>query len=206
MKVGSLSAWLLRRQACISPYFQIVTSFFDKFCANPVRPSYPDFIRVNQNDWETPKIQDWVDSLQRAVIAQDAPVIFVAHSLACSLVAHWALRHSGPVAGALLVAPSDVEAPNYPSGTTGFAPMPLKSLSFRSIVVASEDDEYVSLSRGRYFAECWKSEYVLLGARGHIGSASKLGMWPEEFEILNRMRGLTPNFPINTGSRAAGYF
>lgn len=36
----------------------------------------------------------------------------------------------GPVAGALLVAPGDVEGPNCPPGTVGFIPMPLSVLPF----------------------------------------------------------------------------
>ena len=86
------------------------------------------------------------------------------------------------------MAPSDVEAPNYPSGTAGFSPMPLRSLPFNSLVVASSDDEYVPLLRGKEFAESWGSEYVLVGDRGHIGSAAKLGMWPEGLALLNKLR------------------
>ena len=79
----------------------------------------------------------------------DGPVVFAAHSLGCALVAHWAAssKQLTRVRGALLVAPSDVEAPSYPAGTVGFAPMPLRKLPFSSIVVASSDDEYVAPER-----------------------------------------------------------
>jgi predicted alpha/beta hydrolase family esterase len=150
--------------------------------------AHPEFVRVTQENWDTPSADAWVERLHREIIASTTPAILIAHSLACCLVARWALTHSGPVVAALLVAPSDVEAPNYPTGTTGFAPMPLQPLPFRSLVVASTDDEYVPIARGKQFADAWQADYVLLGARGHIGSAAKLGMWPEGFTLLNKLR------------------
>jgi len=90
--------------------------------------------------------------------------------LGCALVAHWAARSRqfAKVRGALLVAPTDVEAPSYPPGTTGFAPMPLAKLPFPSIVVSSTDDEYVR--------------------PGHINSASGLPAWPEGFGFVEELR------------------
>jgi predicted alpha/beta hydrolase family esterase len=150
--------------------------------------------RLFQNDWDTPCVQDWVERLQTRIVADDTPKILVAHSLACCLVAHWAQVHRGPVAGALLVAPSDVEGPNYPSGTVGFAPMPLNVLPFPTMVVASTDDEYVPLARGRHFAQAWGSDYRLIGPRGHIGSAAKLGLWQEGQTLLAALQEAHPHF------------
>ncbi|GAB7541246.1 RBBP9/YdeN family alpha/beta hydrolase [Cupriavidus sp. 8B] len=151
--------------------------------------AFPDFARVVQDDWETPDAADWVDRLHRTILADDTPAILVAHSLACCLVVRWAQAHTGPVAGALLVAPSDVEASSFPPGTSGFKPMPLHRLPFRSLVVASSDDEYVSPTRAKKFADAWGADFVLLGARGHMGDAAKLGMWSEGVELLDRLRG-----------------
>lgn len=150
--------------------------------------AFPDFVRVLQSEWDTPSAETWVEQLHREIVASETPAILVAHSLACCLVARWALAHAGPVAAAFLVAPSDVDSPYYPAGTTGFSPMPLQKLPFGSLVIASTNDEYVPLSRGKQFAGAWGSEYVLLGARGHIGSAAKLGMWQEGLDLLNKLR------------------
>lgn len=46
----------------------------------------------------------------------------------------------------------------------------------------------VSMCGAVQLAEAWGSEYVLLGARGHIGSAAKLGMWKEGLALLNKLR------------------
>jgi uncharacterized protein len=150
-----------------------------------------DCRRVVQANWQTPRCSDWVSTLEAAVAAEAKPVLLAAHSLGCALVAHWAgrSRQLVKVRGALLVAPSDVEAPSYPSGTTGFVPMPLKTLPFPSIVVMSSDDQYVSPGRARQFARAWGSRLVDVGPRGHINSSSGLGAWPQGLALLEELRG-----------------
>ena len=146
-----------------------------------------------QRDWETPRAADWIATLERAVLDASGPVVLAAHSLGCTLVARFADRAAeaarARVQGALLVAPSDVDAPSYPKGTEGFAPMPLERLPFPSTVVASSDDEYVSLERARLFARSWGSRLVEAGAHGHLNSASRLGMWPLGQGLLEELLG-----------------
>ncbi|HMH23221.1 MAG TPA: alpha/beta hydrolase [Puia sp.] len=91
------------------------------------------------------------------------------------------------IKGALLVAPSDIDAPSYPLGTSGFDPMPLFRLPFPSVTVASTDDFYVTLSRAVYFADHWGSRLVNVGPLGHINSASGLGNWPEGYALLRSL-------------------
>jgi len=146
--------------------------------------------RIVQRDWETPRCSDWVATLEEAVGAAKAPVVLAAHSLGCTLVARWAAtsRHLDRIRGALLVGPSDVDAPSYPRGTTGFMPMPLDRLPFPSIVVFSTDDAYVTPERAALFAKAWGSRLVNAGAKGHLNSDSRLGMWPEGFALVDELR------------------
>ena len=80
--------------------------------------------RVEQADWDQPKLSDWLSTLQRTVHAQSSGVVLVAHSLACPLVAHGARRPGwSRVVGALLVAPADVDSEAHtPPETRNFAP------------------------------------------------------------------------------------
>jgi predicted alpha/beta hydrolase family esterase len=150
--------------------------------------AHPAFHRVMQDDWERPRCADWIAKLDTAVRATPGAVL-VAHSSSCALVAHWvAGGGSEHVRAALLVAPSDPEAPSYPDGPAGFAPMPLCRLPFPSIVVASTDDQYVTLDRARLFAESWGSRIVTIGAAGHINSQSGLGDWPAGYALLEELR------------------
>ena len=149
--------------------------------------------RVIQADWETPHCADWIARLDQAVALTGPDTVLVAHSAGCALVAHWAVGDSSMrIRGALLVAPSDPEAASFPPGPRGFAPVPLLRLRFRSIVVASSNDPYVTLSRAETFAKRWGSEFVMIGEAGHINSSSGLGNWPEGFTLLNTLRK-TPN-------------
>src|SRR5215212_2221921 len=150
-----------------------------------------DCRRVEQADWDTPDRADWVATLDRAVAGVGGPVAFAAHSLGCATVAHWA-QQAAPAAlarvrGALLVAPSDVEAPSCPPVMTGFAPLPLRPLGFPSVVVLSQDDEYVTPTRAAAFAAAWGSRLVDVGAKGHLNSASRLGAWPEGRRLLEAL-------------------
>ena len=149
-----------------------------------------DCRRVLQQNWETPRCSDWVTALEAAVAASPDPVVLAAHSLGCALVAHWAgaSKQLAKVRGALLVAPSDVEAPSYPAGTSGFVPMPLVKLPFPAIVVMSTDDEYVTPERAARFANAWGAQLVSVGAKGHINSASGLRTWPEGFALVEKLR------------------
>ena len=145
-------------------------------------------LRVIQDDWETPHCADWIARLDQALALTGPDTVLVAHSAACALVAHWAVGDSSRgVRGALLVAPSDPEAPSFPSGPRGFAPIPLLRLRFRSIVVASSNDPYVTLSRAQTFAMAWGSEFVMIGEAEHINSASSLGDWSEGLALLNTL-------------------
>ena len=146
--------------------------------------NHASFRRVRQNEWTSPRCADWVAALQEAISASDAPVILVAHSLGCCLVAHWALHHQGFVQGALLVAPPDVDAPTFPTQVTGFTPTPLTRLPFPSIVVASENDPFCSLARTRYFADHWGARLTALGPLGHINDRSGLGAWPAGLKLV----------------------
>jgi predicted alpha/beta hydrolase family esterase len=149
-----------------------------------------DCVRVVQRDWETPARDEWVATLQAAVTRTDGPVVLAAHSLGCALVAHWA-RSPGAsterVHGALLVAPTDPEAPSYPAGPTGFAPMPREKLPFRTLVVASSNDVYVSMERAREYARAWGARLVDAGPVGHINADSKLGRWVFGEKLLDEL-------------------
>jgi uncharacterized protein len=148
------------------------------------------FTVVEQDDWDAPRRQDWVARLDAVVAALPSPLVLAAHSLGCATVAWWARESSlvARVAGALLVAPPDVDAPNFPSVATGFRPMPLAPLPFASRVVVSDDDEWISLPRARQFAAAWGSALTLVAGAGHINTASGHGDWPAGLKLLSEFR------------------
>jgi uncharacterized protein len=150
---------------------------------------FPDkFRRIEQANWDTPTCSDWIKTIEKEVQSESPEsVILIAHSLGCTTVAHWAKRFGTHIKGAFLVAPSDVEATSYTFDTKGFAPIPLDKLPFKSLVAASENDEYVSLARAKQFADAWGSEFVNIGEKEHINANAGFGEWNEGLELLKRL-------------------
>lgn len=56
----------------------------------------PGAVRVQQDDWLTPARDAWVSSIGRTILAQDQPVVLVAHSLGCIAAAHLLESGFGP--------------------------------------------------------------------------------------------------------------
>jgi predicted alpha/beta hydrolase family esterase len=167
--------------------------------------------RVVQDDWLEPRLTDWLSTLERYVRACESPPVLVAHSLACALVAHWATRAVvgrpgravegrpgravaarpgvAKAKGALLVAPADVDCgERTPEEVRNFSPIPLVRLPFPSIVVASTDDPFVTLTRAADFARAWGSRLITLPNAAHLNAAAGYGPWPEGRALLDDLR------------------
>lgn len=150
---------------------------------------FPDkFRRIEQAEWNTPVCSNWIETIESEV-QKESPerVVLIAHSLGCTAVAHWARSFGTKIKGAFLVAPSDCEAETYNFDTKGFAPIPLEVLPFKSLVIASANDEYVSLKRAKQFADAWESEFINVGAKGHINFGAGFGEWNEGLELLKKL-------------------
>ncbi len=145
----------------------------------------PAIGRIAQQDWDHPEPRAWATAVDAAIApATMASTVLIGHSCGSIAVAHWAAQYGRRVAGAFLVAPSDVERPGVPAVLKAFGPIPLFQLPFPSLVVASEDDPYCSPERAQVFARAWGSALVFVGSAGHINTASGHGPWPEGRALL----------------------
>ena len=151
--------------------------------------AHPDFRRVAQRDWLYPVRAEWVATLEGAIRAAGVPVMLVAHSLGCLAVAHCARARDLPVHAALLVAPPDVERPDFPPVTEGFAPIPRALLPFPSILVASRNDSFTDFARSAELAKAWGSRLVDAGDGGHLNGDSGFGPFPLGEALLAELRG-----------------
>ena len=142
---------------------------------------WPGAVRVQQLDWEAPSRQEWVDTLVDTILGAGRPVLLAAHSLGCITVAHLPEEVASKIEGALLVAPAN---PVGRPALAGFAPVPMRRLPFRNIVVASDDDPYCGLDVARRFALAWEGEFAQLQNAGHINIESGYGSWPKAEELL----------------------
>lgn len=144
--------------------------------------------RIQQKEWDAPTCSDWISTIDEALKTEDlSTVVLIAHSLGCTTVAHWAKQYNKKIRGALLVAPSDIENPVYTFPATGFSPVPLNKINFPTIVVASDDDHWVSKERAAFFAHAWGSELISIGDAGHINADAGYGEWPAGLDILQHL-------------------
>lgn len=142
-----------------------------------------------------------VAAIEAAAQAVDGPIVVVAHSGGCIMVAHWARTTKRAVLGALLAAPPEFDRPmpdGYPTleqlRAGGWLPVPRDRLPFPSIVGASRNDPLASFDGVAELARAWGSRLVDLGIVGHLNPASGYGDWPlaENFiEQLSAPRAAT---------------
>ncbi len=154
---------------------------------------FPNAVKVIQKDWINVDSHEWVQILDSAIRLATQPIILVGHSLGCSTILHWihskeSKKSIHKIKGALLVAPPDPDSEAYLAlSIKGFDSMPLDKLPFPSILVASADDPYLSIEKGRYFADHFGCEFINIGKRGHIGEDSGLGEWLEGKALLEKL-------------------
>lgn len=153
--------------------------------------------KVELGKWDDPHRNTWVNKLNLAIERAGSRVILVAHSLGCHAVAWWAEyerpRIGGPVVGALLVAPPEVEGSGIDPRIARFAPVMPNRFPFLSIVAASSNDPYIEFGRARKLARIWGSRFVDAGPLGHINADSGIRDWPYGKYLLGRLReAITP--------------
>jgi uncharacterized protein len=133
---------------------------------------------------DAPRLDRWLDALERELARQpDSPVV-VCHSLACVLWLQHA--HEGAAGGraqrALLVAPPSPSA-TLP-GVQGFFPLAVEPAEVAraagsTLIAASDDDPYCPEGAGRLYGEPLDVPVHLLEGGGHVNPDSGYGPWPQ---------------------------
>ena len=140
----------------------------------------PNAHRVEQDDWDHPRLDDWVERLADRVAGCSRPVVVVAHSLGVALVVHAAARGRTSVAGAFLVAcPDDAAIRSIAAIDPAFAPLPRAALPWPSLLVGSRNDPYSAFNETGSLAQAWGAPLLDAGEAGHINPDSGHGPWPE---------------------------
>ena len=139
---------------------------------------HPSFVRVVQDDFATPSLERWSETIADAVDACDAPPIVAAHSFGCLATLHAVLRRGRMLAGLLLVAPAD------PERFAVASQLPPHRLPFPSTLVASTNDPWMKFVKAGALAAAWGSRFVGCVDGGHINADSRLGAWPRGMALL----------------------
>ncbi|MCH8615489.1 alpha/beta hydrolase [Sphingomonas sp. SM33] len=156
------------------------------------------FPKVEFGDWDAPTLHGWTSRLDEAVSDAPARVILVGHSLGCLAAAWWARTstQARKVAGALLVAPPDVDREDCPHVLRDFRPAPDGALPFRSTLVASRNDPFACFASSERMARTWGSQLVDCGNAGHINADSGLGYWTTGVSLLTRLMERNDGLPV----------
>jgi predicted alpha/beta hydrolase family esterase len=150
----------------------------------------PQVLRVEQDDWVSPRRRAWVSRLTETIERAPGPVVVAAHSLGCIATVHLPAAVADRIAGALLVAPADPERRGV---LADFAPVPHQRLPYRSILVASSNDPYCPVRLAGAYARAWGSEFVRLNEAGHINVDSGHGEWPLGLALLQSLGVAVPS-------------
>jgi predicted alpha/beta hydrolase family esterase len=142
----------------------------------------PGSVRVVQRDWRDANLPDWASRVRREINRIPGKLFIAAHSFGVLAAVQAAQDHSDRIGGALLVAPADPERFNVADY------LPQQPLAFNSVVVGSTNDPWMRHDRAAHWADTWGSDFVSLGAAGHINADSGFGPWPEGLALLLRLR------------------
>lgn len=142
----------------------------------------PNCVRVRQRDWENADLDLWADGVRDTAERAAGQIWIVAHSFGCLAAIHASLRCGAPIAGALLVAPAD------PAKFGATFLLPKTALPFRTILIGSENDPWMSLGSARRWARIWGAAFVSAGAAGHINVVSGHGPWPEGLRFFRYLQ------------------
>ena len=137
-----------------------------------------------------------VAAIEREMAAIEGPVVIVAHSGGCVMIAHWAhvTVHAGRVRGCLLATPPDFDRPlpaGYPTLAMlqegGWLPVPRARLPMRTLVATSHNDPLCACERAVQMASDWGSETLDLGEVGHLNPVSGYGAWPLAEDLVRQL-------------------
>ncbi len=139
---------------------------------------YPHWLRVTGQTWERADLATWSQRVADLLVASDEPLHLVAHSFGSLASIAAAARHPEKVATLFLVAPAD---PAHFAIADRDLPLPPP---VPGMLIASQNDPWMSEERARYWSERWQLKLYDAGAAGHINAESGHGPWPAGQQLL----------------------
>lgn len=158
----------------------------------------PAAIRVRQDDWQHPHLDDWAQRVTDTIDTATAPVWLVAHSFGCLAAISAAAQREERVAGLFLVAPADPD--RFDLGTV----LPHQPLAVPSMQITSSNDPWLGLLNAGLWAQRWGSRLVSIGAAGHINAESGFSPWIEGHTMFRDFVRAEADLPLGRISDNAG--
>jgi predicted alpha/beta hydrolase family esterase len=143
--------------------------------------------RFRPASFDEPDAWDWVAAIERAAAELGPDTLAIAHSMGCLATAHVAAT-SAPFRGVVLVAPPDLQDPNFPLEAQRFAELTAAPLRVPGLLLYSGDDHYATTTGSERMAAAWGVPAIDLGLLGHINADSGLGDWTEGWRLVTAFR------------------
>ena len=135
--------------------------------------------RVEQQDWHSPRLEDWAGRITAAVAAAQRPVLLVAHSLGVTAVVHAApALPPNVVRGAFLVTPP-ADSVLIEAAGPGFRPPAAPAVAGLLALLEGRNDPFAPFEESEEISYAWGSRLLDAGEAGHINADSGHGPWPE---------------------------
>lgn len=157
----------------------------------------PGSKRITGIDWNVPSLPRWAEQIGRALDAATAPVWVVSHSFGSLASAVAIAQQPSKIAGAIFVAPADPQrftidgvrdsSERYAAESISKL-LPQGNLRINGLLVASENDPWLSLDGARTLALRWHLPLLNAGQAGHINTDSGFGPWPFLLSLLYAMQ------------------
>lgn len=144
--------------------------------------------------WHEPVLADWAERVREEIARATAPLWIIAHSFGCLATVIAVADRPQNVAGVILAAPADpqrfhllglgrVDDRRLAVKTLADV-LPTQALGVRGVLVASENDPWMSVPTAQQWAHDWGVEVINAGAAGHINAESGFGPWPGVLDLL----------------------
>lgn len=159
-------------------------------------------IRFNMPNTEHPKIEDWVDELNKQVEVLDENTFFIGHSIGCQTILRYLeTKNVDKIGGILFVAPwldllpeaiEDEDSYNtaYPWLNTEISFDKIKRVTDNITCIFSDDDYFVSLEQKEEFDKLLNAKTIVVHGKGHISSQDGVNelslIYDKTLEMINR--------------------
>jgi predicted alpha/beta hydrolase family esterase len=128
---------------------------------------YPDALALELGLWDRPHRNTWVNKLNLAIERAQRPVVVVTQGMAGLALVWWAEYErpasDGPVVGALILDPPDIDRPEHDARLAAFPTTPRVGLPFPAILLATRARGAQSLRSLRRLSRDWGCAFDTVG-------------------------------------------
>ena len=155
---------------------------------------FPDAVAVELGLWDKPHRNTWVNKLNLAIQHAGRPVVVVTEGLACAALVWWAEYErpsaQGPVAGALLIDPPDVDRPGRDPRLAAFPSIPRSPLPFAAVLLATPGRDSQGLRSLQNLAVDWDCPFDTIATQTALAVPSPHPVQSLGQRFLSKFLGL----------------